>query len=51
MHNPAEVLTPLYEAGPIAFVFIQRDGHPMEDPALLFQGFLLTIVICCCFRC
>jgi hypothetical protein len=45
MHNPAEVLTPLYEAGPIAFVFIQRDGHPMEDPALMFRGFLLTIVI------
>lgn len=45
MHNETETLTRLYEAGPIAFVHIQREGHPMEDPSLLIQGFLFTIVV------
>lgn len=45
VHNETDVLNRLFEAGPIVFVNIVREGHPMEDPAMMGQGFLLTIAI------
>ncbi len=40
-----ETMSRLAEAGPFVMVNIVRQGHPVEDGALMFRGFLLTIVI------
>ncbi len=45
MHNETETMSRLAEAGPFAIVNIVRRGHPVEDPALMLRGFLLTIAI------
>ena len=34
----------LSEAGPVAFVHIQREGRPVMDPSIMLNGFLLTLV-------
>jgi hypothetical protein len=35
----------LFERGPVGFVHIDRDGRPMEDPAILIGGFVLNLVV------
>ena len=37
----------LSEAGPVAFVHIQREGRPVMDPSIMLNGFLLTLVTAC----
>jgi hypothetical protein len=44
-YNTPEDSARLYAAGPIAMVNFVREGHPMEDPVLMGQGFVLNLVV------
>ncbi len=44
MYNDEETRTKLSDAGPAAFVHIQREGRPAVDPSIMLNGFLLTLV-------
>ncbi len=47
MYNDEETRNRLSEAGPVAFVHIQREGRPVVDPSIMLNGFLLTLVTAC----
>ena len=47
MYNDEETRTKLSDAGPAAFVHIQREGRPVVDPSIMLNGFLLTLVTVC----
>ncbi len=44
-HNSADVQKSLFEAGPIAMVFFNREGKPMTSVVQMVQGLLYSIVI------
>lgn len=43
--NAAEERVALHDAGPVAFVYIDREGRPEFDPGLMVRGFLLNGLI------
>ena len=47
MYIDEETRNKLSEAGPVAFVHIQREGRPVMDPSIMLNGFLLTLVTAC----
>lgn len=42
--NDPELLAQLFEQGPMAMVYIEREGHPMEDPAMMGNGFVVMLI-------
>lgn len=44
-YNAPDDSARLFAAGPIAMVNLVREGHPMEDPALMGKGFVLNLVV------
>lgn len=45
IYNSPEDSARLFEKGPIAMVNLVREGQPMEDPAIMGQGFVLNFVV------
>ena len=43
-HNPPDQLETLHEAGPVAFVFFNREGKALTPPSMLITGLLHQIV-------
>lgn len=44
-YNTPEDSARMFAEGPIALVNFVREGHPMEDPALIGRGFVLNLVV------
>lgn len=44
-HNPPDQLKTLHEAGPVAFVFFNREGKPLMAPSVMITGFVHCIVL------
>jgi hypothetical protein len=45
MYNDPETTARMFKEGPIAMVNFVREGHPMGDPAMMGQGFVLNLVV------
>jgi len=43
--NPPALRTDLYEQGPTGFVFIQREGRPGFDGAIMLLGFFHNLLV------
>lgn len=44
-YNAPEDAARMFAEGPIAMVNFVREGHPVEDPAMMGQGFALNLVV------
>jgi hypothetical protein len=44
-YNDPEDVARMFAEGPIAMVNFVREGHPMEDPVMMGQGFVLNLVV------
>ena len=44
-YNAPEDAARMFAEGPSAMVNFVREGHPMEDPAMMGQGFVLNLVV------